>query len=87
MYKINKLLLKIKYHIVSRSDNDNTVSYNDISKLSSDIGTVINTTPIGMPPYQNAELPIEWKELINLKTDTQDTLKSSQRIKIFKPSN
>ena len=61
-------LLKIKYHIVSRSDNDNTVSYNDISKLSSDIGTVINTTPIGMPPYQNAELPIEWKELINLKT-------------------
>jgi hypothetical protein len=29
---------------------------------------------------------IQQVELINLKTDTQDTLKSSQRIKIFKPS-
>tara|TARA_B100001094_G_scaffold125435_1_gene121407 strand:+ start:434 stop:1231 length:798 start_codon:yes stop_codon:yes gene_type:complete len=61
-------LLNIKYHIVSRSNNENTISYKDISKLDSDIGTVINTTPIGMPPYQNAELPIDWSELINLKT-------------------
>ena len=41
-------LLNIKYHIVSRSNNENTISYKDISKLDSDIGTVINTTPIGL---------------------------------------
>ena len=29
---------------------------------------VINTTPVGMPPYENTELPIKWHELINLQT-------------------
>ena len=61
-------LLNVKYHIVSRSLRDNTISYNDVPNLSSKIGMVINTTPVGMPPYENAELPIKWHELINLQT-------------------
>lgn len=61
-------LLNIKYHIASRANKDNTISYSEISQLASEVGMVINTTPIGMPPYQNAELPIKWNELINLKT-------------------
>ena len=61
-------LLNIKYHIVSRSLRDNTISYNDVPNFSSKIGMVINTTPVGMPPYENAELPIKWHELVNLQT-------------------
>ena len=47
-------LLNIKYHIVSRSLRENTISYNDVPNLSPKIGMVINTTPVGMPPYENA---------------------------------
>jgi shikimate dehydrogenase len=61
-------LLNINYHIASRTEKDKTISYNQVSKLSNDIGMVINTTPVGMPPYENSDLPIKWDELINLKT-------------------
>jgi len=61
-------LLNVNYYIASRIIKNNTISYDDITELKSEIGMVINTTPIGMPPYQNDRLPIKWKELVNLKT-------------------
>ena len=60
--------MNVNYYIASRIIKNNTISYDDITELKSEIGMVINTTPIGMPPYQNDRLPIKWKELVNLKT-------------------
>lgn len=61
-------LQNINYFIASRHSNENTISYNEIVKIGSDIDLVINTTPVGMPPFKNGELPIKWKNLPNIKT-------------------
>tara|TARA_B100000902_G_scaffold150371_1_gene146920 strand:+ start:165 stop:953 length:789 start_codon:yes stop_codon:yes gene_type:complete len=60
--------MSINYHIASRSKNIGTISYNEISQISNSVGLVINTTPLGMPPYQDVNLPIEWNFFDNLET-------------------
>lgn len=61
-------LQNINYFIASRHSNENTISYNEIVKIGSDIDLVINTTPVGMPPFNHGELPIKWNNLPNIKT-------------------
>ncbi len=61
-------LLKVKYYIVSRSATDNTIPYSEVVKISKDVELIVNTTPIGMPPYENTTLPLEWSEFQNLRT-------------------
>jgi shikimate dehydrogenase len=47
-----------KVYIVSRNKKDGDLTYSDLNEISGDIEVIINTTPLGMPPYENEKLPI-----------------------------
>ena len=45
-------------YIVSRNKKDGDLTYSDLNEIAGDIEVIINTTPLGMPPYENEKLPI-----------------------------
>lgn len=45
-------------YVVSRTPQNHQLDYADIDSVSDEIDMIINTTPLGMPPYQN-QSPIE----------------------------
>ncbi len=45
-------------YIVSRNKKDGDFTYTDVDKFAGDVEVIINTTPLGMPPYENEKLPI-----------------------------
>ena len=47
-----------KVYIVSRNKKDGDFIYSDLNEIASDIEVIINTTPLGMPPFENEKLPI-----------------------------
>ena len=47
-----------KVYIVSRNKKDGDLTYSDLNEIAGDIEVIINTTPLGMPPYENEKLPI-----------------------------
>lgn len=51
---------KIDYQIVSTSGQINTIKYEDIDALlMQEVGYLINTTPIGMHPFEDVILPFD----------------------------
>ena len=47
-----------KVYIVSRIKKDGDLTYSDLNEIAGDIEVIINTTPLGMPPYENEKLPL-----------------------------
>ena len=47
-----------KVYLVSRNKKDGDLTYSDLNEIAGDIEVIINTTPLGMPPYENEKLPI-----------------------------
>ena len=56
-YALQKLNIK-EIHIVSRTPKNQQLDYGSLESVSNEIDMVINTTPLGMPPYQHKS-PIE----------------------------
>ena len=56
-YALQELNTK-EVHIVSRTPNNQQLDYGDLESVSDKINMIINTTPLGMPPYENNS-PIE----------------------------
>ena len=64
-YALN--LLDVKPTIVSRTKSERTITYEDLNKRIKEVDVLINTTPIGMPPYKNKTLEIDYKSFDNLE--------------------
>ena len=47
-----------KVYIVSRNKKDGDLTYSDLNEIAGDVEVIINTTPLGMPPYENEKLPM-----------------------------
>ncbi len=47
-----------KVDIVSRNKTDGDLTYAELNEIAGDVEVIINTTPLGMPPYENEKLPI-----------------------------
>jgi shikimate 5-dehydrogenase len=60
--------MNVNYYIASRGESIGTIPYSEISKISKSIGLVINTTPLGMPPYEDTSFDIDWQFFDNLET-------------------
>jgi shikimate dehydrogenase len=60
--------MNVNYYIASRGESIGTIPYSEISKISKSIGLVINTTPLGMPPYEDTSFNIDWQFFDNLET-------------------
>ncbi len=47
-----------KVYVASRNPSDQQIDYSDINLVSKEVNLVINTTPLGMPPYES-ESPLD----------------------------
>ena len=47
-----------KVYTVSRNKKDGDFTYTEVNQIAGDVEVIINTTPLGMPPYENEKLPI-----------------------------
>ncbi len=56
-----------KVYIVSRDKKDGDLTYAELNEIASDVEVIINTTPLGMPPYENEKLPISHLNLSKLE--------------------
>ena len=45
-------------YTVSRNKKDGDFTYTEVNQIAGDVEVIINTTPLGMPPYENEKLPI-----------------------------
>ena len=54
-YALN--LIKSQPTIISRTNKEEAISYQDLNERAI-VEVIINTTPIGMPPYENETLDI-----------------------------
>ncbi|MDA2969542.1 MAG: hypothetical protein O3A48_04140 [Actinomycetota bacterium] len=54
-------------HVASRQNDENTIQYSQIDSIADEIDVLINTTPIGMPPYADQTLPIPHEKFKNLQ--------------------
>ena len=53
--------------IASREPNLDFISYNEINDIAPKIDILINTTPIGMPPFEEESLKIPFDQFNNLE--------------------
>ena len=53
--------------IASREPNLESISYNEINDIAPKIDILINTTPIGMPPFEEESLNIPFDQFNNLE--------------------
>ena len=53
--------------IASREPNLDSISYNEINDIAPKIDILINTTPIGMPPFEEEGLNIPFDQFNNLE--------------------
>ena len=60
-------LLDVETTIVSRRNSQRTITYDDLNKRAKDVDVLINTTPVGMPPYENETLEIKYENFDNLE--------------------
>ena len=56
-----------KVYIVSRNKKDGDLTYSELNEIAGDVEVIINTTPLGMPPYENEKLPISHLNLSKLE--------------------
>ena len=54
-------------YIASRSDEENTISYEKVKNIAHEINLIINTTPLGMPPYEKEKTTNRHKLFKNLE--------------------
>ena len=54
-------------YIASRNDEENTISYEEVKNIAHEINLIINTTPLGMPPYEKEKLPLDINLFKNLE--------------------
>ena len=54
-------------YIVSRNKRDGDLTYAELNEIAGDVEVIINTTPLGMPPYENEKLPISNLNLSKLE--------------------
>ena len=47
-----------KVYVASRNPSGQQIDYSDINLVSKEVNLVINTTPLGMPPYES-ESPLD----------------------------
>lgn len=53
--------------VASRTKSNETIMYSEINKLASNFNVLINTTPIGMPPYEDKKLDLPYDNFTNLE--------------------
>lgn len=53
--------------IASRQKDKNTKSYSEVLNLVTEIEVLVNTTPIGMPPFEEELLPVPYELFENLE--------------------
>ena len=56
-----------KVDIVSRNKTDGDLTYAELNEIAGDVEVIINTTPLGMPPYENEKLPLSHLNLSKLE--------------------
>jgi len=56
-----------KVYTVSRNKKDGDFTYTEVNQIAGDVEVIINTTPLGMPPYENEKLPISHLNLSKLE--------------------
>ena len=54
-------------YVASRQRSENTIQYSEVDNIANEVDVLINTTPIGMPPYSDQILPISHKKFKNLQ--------------------
>ena len=54
-------------YVASRQGGGNTIQYSEVDNIANEVEVLINTTPIGMPPYADQTLPISHKKFKNLQ--------------------
>ena len=64
-YALN--LIKSQATIISRTNKEEAISYQDLNERADEVEVIINTTPIGMPPYENETLDINVENFNNLE--------------------
>jgi len=64
-YALN--LMNADTTIVSRKNIVEAISYEDLNLRANEVDVLINTTPIGMPPYENETLDIDIEKYNNLE--------------------
>ena len=64
-YALN--LVKSEATIISRTNKEEAISYEDLNERADEVEVIINTTPIGMPPYENETLDINVENFNNLE--------------------
>ena len=64
-YALN--LMNAETTIVSRKNIVEAISYEDLNLRANEVDVLINTTPIGMPPYENETLDINIENYNNLE--------------------
>ncbi len=64
-YALN--LMNAETTIVSRTNKVEAISYQDLNDRANEVDVLINTTPIGMPPYENETLDINIENFNNLE--------------------
>ena len=64
-YALN--LVKSEAAIISRTNKEEAISYQDLKERADEVEVIINTTPIGMPPYENETLDINVENFNNLE--------------------
>ena len=52
---------------MSRNKKDGALTYSELNEIAGDVEVIINTTPLGMPPYENEKLPISHLNLSKLE--------------------
>ena len=64
-YALN--LIKSQATIISRTNKEEAISYQDLNERADEVEVIINTTPIGMPQYENENLDINVENFNNLE--------------------
>ena len=64
-YALN--LMNAETTIVSRKNMVQAISYEELNRRANEVDVLINTTPIGMPPYENETLDINIEKYNNLE--------------------
>ena len=52
---------------MSRNKRDGDLTYAELNEVAGEDEVIVNTTPLGMPPYENEKLPISNLNLSKLE--------------------
>ena len=74
-------------YTVSRSKKNGDLTYTEVNEVAGDVEVIINTTPLGMPPYENEKLSISHLKLSKLELFYNFGYKVSNKLTSELPKN